>query len=133
MNRYGYLILGIIGGIALGFIFGRAYGIHTGMQIAEANRRASMGPKVEVIAAAQDIPAGTTLEPRLLGKMTVFSSTVRDQINPEDADHIFGKKIIFKLKKREPMTWQDIEGGDIRTNQQPARAVTQESAQSAVP
>lgn len=121
MNRYGYLILGVIGGVALGFTFGRAYGIRTGMQIAEERYRLSMAPKVEVVVAVQDIPGGTILRRQHLGKVTVFLSSVRNEVRLEDAHLILGRKLLFAVKDRQAILWADIEGGRETGSQQPAR------------
>lgn len=129
MHRYGYLILGVIGGIALGFNIGRMYGIRTGRQIAETNRQVSMGPKVEVVAAATDISVGTALVRRHLGKMTVFSSSVRNTIRPEDAHLILGRKVLFTIRAREPILWGDIEGRPKTGNQQPVRGDSETRAE----
>lgn len=123
MNRYAYLLLGLIVGIALGFSLGRAYGIRTGRLIAERDRQRylSMGPKVEAVAAARDILAGTTLMDLDIGKISVFSSTVRNAVRPEEAKLILGRKVLFQIKARQPILWSDIEGGRKRDNQQPVR------------
>lgn len=123
MNRYVYLLLGLIGGIALGFGLGRAYGIRTAQQIAERNRQRyeAMGPRVAAVAAARDIPAGATLTDLDLGTLSVFSSTVRSAVRPEEAQLILGRKVLFNIEARRPILWSDIEGGKEGDNQQQDR------------
>lgn len=68
--------------------------------------------KISVLAAAEDLPVGTVLKPADIGVLSVPRVSVGQQaILPDDVELLFGKKIVFSLKKRDPLMWTHIEGG----------------------
>ena len=68
--------------------------------------------KIRVMAARQNIPAGTAIKADDLGTIQVFESAVRGHaVSPEQAELLFGRKAKFTIKALEPIFWSDIEGG----------------------
>lgn len=67
--------------------------------------------KIQILAAARDIPAGTVLEAGDLGSKSVYKSAVGENIfRPEDLKMVLGKKIRYSLKRKEPLWWSYVEG-----------------------
>jgi len=68
--------------------------------------------RVRVMAAARDIPAGTTIKRTDLGTISVFKSSVGGHaVMPDDAPMLFGRKALFRVETKEPIFWSHIEGG----------------------
>ena len=123
MHKYSYLLLGLVGGIALGFLLGRAYGIRTGLQIAKTNLTSQMGERIEVVVAPEEIPAGTILQYKHLAKMSDYAALARNAVLPKEAKALIGRKTRVVIKERQPVFWSDIEGGDIKSNQPPPKVL----------
>ncbi|MBN1669999.1 MAG: Flp pilus assembly protein CpaB [Kiritimatiellae bacterium] len=66
--------------------------------------------KIEVIAAARDLPAGTILEFDDLGKLTVFKRGVPENVFLlKDRDQLLDKKLLYTLKKGEVISWFHVD------------------------
>lgn len=74
------------------------------------------GPQVEIVAAAEDLPAGTVIGLRSLGKIRV-AGEVGDHIAPKDVQQLRGKRLARAVTFKQPLTWADIEGGDVSKSQ----------------
>ena len=107
MNRYQYLLLGVVGGLALGFIIGR----HYGMRMQDQTDRATyeVRDKVDVLAAGKDLPAGATLVRDDLRKMAVPTESVGDHVLREDVDRIVGRTTRAPIERGQPLRWADIQ------------------------
>lgn len=80
---------------------------------AEKQRLIAKYKTVEVLAFTHDIPAGTVLAMRDLGKMTVPALGLKGQaLTPENLSDVVGRKTVVGHKKEEVVFWSDIEGGD---------------------
>jgi pilus assembly protein CpaB len=68
--------------------------------------------KVRVMAAANDIPAGTVIKSKDLGTLFVYKSSVGNQVViPEDGKMLIGKKTLYRINAKEPIFWSHIDGG----------------------
>jgi pilus assembly protein CpaB len=68
--------------------------------------------QVVVVAAAEDVPTGSSLKQNDLGKIRIDQRSVRGRtVLPEEAGFLLGRRTLFPLKKNEPILWSDIEGG----------------------
>jgi pilus assembly protein CpaB len=68
---------------------------------------------IEVIAAASDLPSGTTLRYQDLGTMQMLEASAPDQVvRKEEVNSILGKKTLFQIKARQAVLWSDIEGAE---------------------
>jgi pilus assembly protein CpaB len=77
---------------------------------AERRRLYEGAEKIRVLAAAQDLPAGTMLEFSDIGTKSVFKSAVgRKVMLPEEVDRILGKKLLLPLERGDPIQWSDVE------------------------
>lgn len=70
--------------------------------------------KIQVLAAARDLPAGTELktsgENADIGIITVYKSAVGDNVLlPADLNRITGKKLRYTLKRKEPVWWSHVD------------------------
>jgi hypothetical protein len=65
-------------------------------------------PRVETVAAAEDLPPGAVLGISSIGKITV-PGTLGQRIPLADARQLFGRKLVRAVKARQPLTWADIE------------------------
>lgn len=66
--------------------------------------------KVQVIAAAQDLPATTVLQREDLGLKWVYKSAVGGNVfMAEDANKIVGKTLKFPAKKGYPVLWSQVD------------------------
>jgi len=80
---------------------------------AEKQRLIDKYKTVVVLAFTHDVPAGTVLAMRDLGKMTVPALGLRGQaLTPENLADVVGRKTVTGHKKEEVVFWSDIEGGD---------------------
>lgn len=68
--------------------------------------------KVQVVVAADTIPAGTVITRKDLGMRSVFEASVSSHsVTPDEANFVLGKKTVFPLKEGEVLSWSFIEGG----------------------
>ena len=105
-------------GIIIVLIIGFFLGIHIGMSIRIQLKNKitaaciDQGKRIEIICVVEDIPGGTVLTESNIGKTTVLKSSfsLHDRcIPPDDVSQVLGKKILFDLKKYDPLRWADIE------------------------
>src|SRR3989338_5112845 len=77
---------------------------------AELKRIKEIYKTVPVIAAAQDMPAGTALKRELIGTIMQPKKTVTSRnVTPEQADMIIGRKLQNTVFKNGPILWSDTE------------------------
>ena len=107
MTKYQYLILGIILGVALGFIIGKNYGMRVQGEIDQIQQSSH---RVEVIAARISLPEGTVLKRADLSVMSVPEAVVSNPIFLNDVDRIIGHKTLNRLDAGQSLHWADIEG-----------------------
>lgn len=70
--------------------------------------------KIEIIVAARDIPEGLVLDKADIAKSFRYQSELsarEDEVLPQEAAYLLGRKTIFKLKKGDAITWSYLEGG----------------------
>lgn len=68
--------------------------------------------KVEVVAAARDIPGGTRIKPEDIMPVEVFETAISDRtVVKSDGRWLLGKKVLFPIKANRPVMWSDLEGG----------------------
>jgi pilus assembly protein CpaB len=105
-------ILSILVGI-LAFVLTSEYLKSRNRELRELEERIYAGArKIYVVAAATDIPAGTTIKPGDIGKLPVFEASAPDRvITEEQASSIIGRKTLFEIPAKKPILWSDIEGG----------------------
>lgn len=70
--------------------------------------------KVQVLAAARDLPAGTVLETQGpnadIGVISVYKSAVGDNVlMPSDFKRLQGRKLKYSLKRKEPVWWSHVD------------------------
>lgn len=66
--------------------------------------------KVEILAAARDLPAGTVLKVEDLGKKSVYKTAVGENVfRPADVNTVLDKKVLFSLKSGEPLWWSHVQ------------------------
>ncbi|HMP76969.1 MAG TPA: Flp pilus assembly protein CpaB [Kiritimatiellia bacterium] len=66
--------------------------------------------KIQVIAAARDLPAGTMLQFEDLGRRTVYKAAVGENVfRPEDLNTIINKKLQFSLRRNDPLMWSYVQ------------------------
>ena len=66
--------------------------------------------KIQVIAAARDLPAMTVLETDDLGVKTVYKSAVGENVFlPGDLQRIKGKRLNYLVKKGSPVMWSQVD------------------------
>ncbi|MDF7826454.1 Flp pilus assembly protein CpaB [Pontiellaceae bacterium B12227] len=70
--------------------------------------------KIQVLAAARDLPAGTELqisgENADIGVVSVYKSAVGDNVLlPSDLNRLAGKKLRHSLKRKEPVWWSHVD------------------------
>ncbi len=70
--------------------------------------------KIDVLAAARDLSVGTVIDPsKDLGKLTVFKSAVGENVcKLDDVDTVRDKKILFPLRKSDPLMWSYVDMPD---------------------
>ncbi len=65
---------------------------------------------IRVIAAKQDLPAMTVLTIADLGEIEVFESSVGQNVfRQEDLSSLLGKKLIYPVRKRDPILWTQVD------------------------
>lgn len=68
--------------------------------------------KVQVVVAADTIPAGTIISRKDLGMKSVFESAAGSHaVTVEEASFVLGKKTVYPIKTGEVVSWSFIEGG----------------------
>ncbi len=70
--------------------------------------------KIQVLAASQDLPAGTVLQVQGdnpdIGVISVYKSAVGDNVLlPGDYKRLQGKKLKYSLKRKEPVWWSHVD------------------------
>lgn len=66
--------------------------------------------KVEILAAARDLPAGTLIKIEDLGKKSVYKTAVGENVfRPADVNVVVDKKVLFSLKSGEPLWWSHVQ------------------------
>jgi len=82
-------------------------------EVAERIRQISAAAaKIEVVVAARDVPAGTTLKAADLDLAEMLEASAPDQVvRKNEGRMILGKKTEFALRKGRPILWSEIEGG----------------------
>jgi len=73
--------------------------------------------KVEVIAAARDLTAGTTLKIEDLRSTWIYvyrGGFSSDFIQPTNVDKIINRKIRWPIESRKPLTWSNVEMPEMR-------------------
>ncbi len=66
--------------------------------------------KVEILAAARDLPAGTVIRVEDLGRKSVFKTAVGENVfRPADVNTVLDKKVLFSLKAGEPLWWSHVQ------------------------
>jgi len=112
----------VLTGLALGTLIGLAVGFFVGSHGSEANSskidyQAAMGEIISVIGSGSDLPPGHIISRPDLRCQQVFEHAIPGDIfiPPADASLILGKKLLFSIKRGQPIVWSDIEGGRIRS------------------
>lgn len=118
------LIIAIIAGIAAFWLTGE-YLRH------ERDKIRGGAKRILVVAAANDLPAGSMLKFGDLGQVWVDQGAVGGRaVLPEAVGEIYGKKLLFSIKKLDPIRWSDIdapyklEGGLAEMINPPMRAIS---------
>jgi len=107
MKNKTLLVLAILLG-ALAFIMNARYLRN------ERDKLYAGAQKIQVLAAARDLPAGTELkisgEDADIGVKTVYKSAVGDNVLlPSDLNRLAGKKLRHSLKRTEPVWWSHVD------------------------
>jgi pilus assembly protein CpaB len=70
--------------------------------------------QIYVVAAARDIPSGWRLAPGDLGKRLVPKMNVGERaVMPDRVQMLYGRKVLFNVKAKDPILWSDVEGGGL--------------------
>lgn len=70
--------------------------------------------RVAVVAAAQDIPAETTIKVEDLGQISIPESAFTERhITVDQYRQVVGRKTLLPINGREPILWSDIQGGAL--------------------
>lgn len=103
MKQQWVLIIAILAGIAAFWL--------TGSYLkAEREKIMGLAQRVEIVAAAADLPQGSVLTKEDLGTIEVFKSSVSDQaIYPESFREIIGKKLLFATSRHKPILWSYVD------------------------
>lgn len=107
MKNKTLLLLAILLG-ALAFIMNSRYLRN------ERNKLYKGAVKIQVLAAARDLPAGTELkisgENADIGVVSVYKSAVGNNVLlPSDLNRLAGKKLRHSLKRKEPVWWSHVD------------------------
>lgn len=66
--------------------------------------------RVQVLAAAADLPAGTVLRAEDIGKKTVFKASIGTQaVQIEDLSSVIGKRVLYAFRRNDPLIWSHID------------------------
>lgn len=66
--------------------------------------------KIRVLAAARDLPAGTVLQYADLGQISVFKTSVGENVfRPEDLNTVLNKRLTTSLRRKDPLLWSYVE------------------------
>ena len=77
---------------------------------AELKRLKEVYKTVPVIAAAQDMPAGTVVKREFIGKIMQPKMSVNNRnVTPDQVDMIIGRKLQNTIFKNGPILWSDTE------------------------
>lgn len=97
------LIVAIVAG-CLAFFLTRRYIAN------ELQRIYEDAEKVNILAAARDLPSGTVLKSADLGFREEFKTAVGDDVfRPEDLDMVLDKKLKFSLKRNQALNWVHVD------------------------
>ncbi len=114
-----------IGGVALGLLVGFIVGLYGGCHASRIIRgRTAEHPRssertIQIVCSAQDLPSGHVISRTDLARIQVLESEVSADrlITPDDAPLVLGRKLLFPVRRGQPILWADIEGGPARTNE----------------
>ncbi len=68
--------------------------------------------KIEVVIALEDIPGGTTISKKDIGRKYFYKTAVsKEAVTPQDAPRILGKKTMYQINIGDIVSWDLIEGG----------------------
>ena len=77
---------------------------------AERRKLYAGAEKVQVIAAAVDLAAGTVLRAEDLGVKSVYKSAIGNQaVFPEERGEIIGKRLRLSVRRLDPLLWNSVE------------------------
>jgi len=66
--------------------------------------------KVAILASAKDLPAGTVIKFEDVGRKSVFKTAVGENVfRPDDLNLVLEKRLIYPLKKGEPLWWSHVD------------------------
>jgi pilus assembly protein CpaB len=66
--------------------------------------------RIQVLAAAADLPAGTVLRVEDVGKKTVFKASIGTQaVQVEDLSSVIGKRVLYAFGRNDPLIWSHID------------------------
>jgi pilus assembly protein CpaB len=69
--------------------------------------------QVKVVAAAKDLPRGTSLQSKDLKLVDIPKANMPERsITPDEAKAMLRRKTIFEIKANQMILWSDVEGGD---------------------
>lgn len=117
LNKYIYFGLGIIGGLATGFILGKLYGMQVKTNREDIIQRTLIEDKIHethVLVAKNPIPAGTKLTSELITTVIVSEKILGSAISAQDINMVLGEKVIFDINRGSLIRWADIENNTLR-------------------
>lgn len=66
--------------------------------------------KTLILAAARDMPAGTVLKFEDIGRKSLYKTAVGENVfRPEDLNLVLDKRLVYPLKKNEPLWWSHVD------------------------
>ena len=66
--------------------------------------------RIQILAAATDLPAGTVLRAEDVGKKFVFKASIGTQVVMiEDLSAIIGKRVLYAFRRNDPLIWSHID------------------------
>jgi pilus assembly protein CpaB len=82
------------------------------LYLQKLEQQVSGGPKVSILAAAKELPVGSTLGAEHLAEQLVPSQYVtRRHVRAKDADKLLGVRTTSLLKAGDALQWQDVASG----------------------
>lgn len=109
MNKYAYLLTGVVVGLVCGFGLGRVARLQASHQIDDTRVGVSLGDRIRVVAAVKDLPAGTRLDSSSLAVLPVFAAAAPDAIPVSDLKEVLGKKTLAAVRAKEPLLWSLVD------------------------
>lgn len=124
------LIISVVAGV-LAFWLTSRYLQNQRLELIKAKEALRAGMEMfDVVAAAEDLPAGTVLTIANLGQRKVSRRDVGDKaVQPENLRLVLGKKLKYGMKKLDPLMWPYV---DVRYAPISGLAATIESGRRAV-